>query len=219
MKKLLSLLCSFSLVLCCNWSGPSPRPAPAAERPLAADETLIKSSLFVDGPRYAATAFVYRGHILTAAHVCQAMEQTGPAHLQVALDSAVKLTDLADYLPVRASKYADVCEIAPVFAKSAAVRAVRELPPAKQPALGDPLACVGAPAGVFPMMTKGVYAGVPLSAAQVVVAVPSYFGNSGGPVMDRYGDLVGMLVGGHPTYNYLSVIVPLAAIDYFVDNE
>jgi S1-C subfamily serine protease len=88
--------------------------------------------------------------------------------------------------------------------------------------IGDKLTIVGAPLGVFPTKTEGhvtlLDGGETLSYLKnyLVTSVPSYGGNSGSPIFDEEGKVVGMLVAGHPAYPHITLGIRVDALKDFI---
>lgn len=76
--------------------------------------------------------------------------------------------------------------------------------------LGEEMYVVGAPTGTFPIFTKGyvamnepVFDGRELS-TKVMLSIPIFQGNSGSPLFNKKGNVVGMIVAANPKYPYIS---------------
>lgn len=64
---------------------------------------------------------------------------------------------------------------------------------------GDPLYCIGAPMGIYPCISDGIVMKRSHMDGEVECILSNYHsigGNSGGPVLNAYGELVGVVVGG-----------------------
>lgn len=64
---------------------------------------------------------------------------------------------------------------------------------------GDPLYCIGAPMGIYPCISDGIVMKRSHIDADVEYILSNYHsigGNSGGPVLNAYGEVVGVVVGG-----------------------
>ncbi len=81
----------------------------------------------------------------------------------------------------------------------------------RSPRTGDEVWIYGSPLGHANMLTRGYVsedASVRMGAfsgRRVRIAAPAAPGNSGGPVLNKHGEVVGMLVGGSPSYAHLSI--------------
>ena len=69
-----------------------------------------------------------------------------------------------------------------------------QTPRTKLPQVGDQLLLIGSPYGLYGTVTTGVVSRVTSTAIQTDAAANP--GNSGGPALDRQGDIVGVLVAG-----------------------
>lgn len=88
----------------------------------------------------------------------------------------------------------------------------------KRIAWGTPITCIGCPADIPMVPTRGYYVGShpddPQLSTTVHVAVSSFYGNSGGPIFDSNTEkLVGITIGMCIEYNKLSLMEPAWAID------
>ena len=64
---------------------------------------------------------------------------------------------------------------------------------------GEPLYCIGAPMGIYPCISDGIVMKSSHMDGDVEFILSNYHsigGNSGGPVLNAYGELVGVVVGG-----------------------
>jgi S1-C subfamily serine protease len=72
---------------------------------------------------------------------------------------------------------------------------------------GDRVYIVGAPGGIYPIITEG-FVSMPISHHmpinvlnnKLLTSAPAYSGNSGGPVFNRFGKVIGILVMANPKY-------------------
>jgi S1-C subfamily serine protease len=81
-----------------------------------------------------------------------------------------------------------------VDAKPAGARALWQHPYKRLPQTGDELLLVGSPYGLYGTVTTGIVSRVTSKAIQTDAAANP--GNSGGPVLDKKGHVVGVLVAG-----------------------
>lgn len=167
------------------------------------------------------TAYFYRGHLLTAGHVCAAYDeisqtlpgQVGPMQLRFAVGNSFVTS--GQYVPKRYlfDEDHDVCELSAIEFASGGLENLRA---GAEPDIGDPVSIVGAPMGIPLFRTDGYVAQT--SVHRLLVSAAAYGGNSGSPVLDAEGRLVGMLVAGFREYPFISFCVPLVQIDEFLSN-
>jgi S1-C subfamily serine protease len=79
-------------------------------------------------------------------------------------------------------------------AKPAGAAPLWQRPRTKLPQVGDQLLLIGSPYGLYGTVTTGVVSRVTSTAIQTDAAANP--GNSGGPALDRQGNIVGVLVAG-----------------------
>ena len=88
---------------------------------------------------------------------------------------------------------------------------------------GDLVYIVGAPLGVFPMITEG-YVSQPYSEGMPTARLDNKLlisgitgrGNSGGPIFNEKGEVVGVVVMVNTTYNHIAFAIPLRKIVTFL---
>lgn len=91
----------------------------------------------------------------------------------------------------------------------------------------DKVTILGSPAGTFPFETEGRVAYMDAYEAlnffrdkkfkgKILISAPSYGGNSGGPIIDRSGRLIGVLVMGHRGYPQLSIATHVDRVREFL---
>jgi S1-C subfamily serine protease len=81
-----------------------------------------------------------------------------------------------------------------ISARPAGARPLWQTPRAKPPRAGDQLLLLGSPYGLYGTVTTGIVSRVTARAIQTDAAANP--GNSGGPALDRNGNVVGVLVAG-----------------------
>lgn len=91
---------------------------------------------------------------------------------------------------------------------------------------GDKVFIVGGPLGIFPMITEG-YVGQtnssgspnPFTNGKLLVSGIIGKGNSGGPVLNERGEVIGVIVMVNTTYNHIAYAVPLKRIKDFLSQQ
>ena len=81
-----------------------------------------------------------------------------------------------------------------ISAKPAGARPLWQTPRTRLPRAGDQLLLLGSPYGLYGTVTTGIVSRVTARAIQTDAAANP--GNSGGPALDRNGNVVGVLVAG-----------------------
>ena len=170
------------------------------------------------------TAFKYRERLITAGHLCQSwtlmniMELVEPMRIR-SVEGDGELVS-GRYVPEK-WRYDDAVDICILREVDETIADLVELRRGRAVHVGDPVTIVGAPLGLMLFRTEGYVAS--LSDARVngwmTTSAPAYGGNSGSPVLDASGDLVGMLVAGFPSYPIVSAVVPVDMIDKFLGED
>lgn len=176
------------------------------ERRAALDTSVAAIALQIgDERRNIGTAFAVTDHfILTAAHVCD-VKRYGDLWLNVRGGQRV--------YAVRIQQAEDLCLL------YAPRHGMEPLEVGSKPSKGDHVWVFGGPMGFEGVLTEGylgreVYVALgPYSGTRNQISAPSYGGNSGGPVLDDRGNVIGMLVAGHPNYPNVSYSVPIEDIE------
>lgn len=171
------------------------------------------------------TAFRYRNRIITAGHVCEGWKQMEAEGLVGSfkiryVEGDLRFADSGWFVP---KKWAykegpDVCVLRPI-AGTELPEEMEDLERGQRPGIGDPISIVGAPLGIPLFRTDGYVAALkdPWDNGFMLVSATAWGGNSGSPVLDAEGRLVGMLVAGVPIYPTVSVVVPVHLIDALID--
>jgi S1-C subfamily serine protease len=88
---------------------------------------------------------------------------------------------------------------------------------------GDRVYTSGAPLGSFPILTEGFVGqayseGMPdaILNGKILLSLPVSYGNSGGPLFNAKGEVVGVVVMVNTMYNHVSFAVPLRKIIDFM---
>lgn len=80
----------------------------------------------------------------------------------------------------------------------------------QQVKFGDRVYVIGAPLGLFPLLTEGLVSAPKASDLpswfnnKLLISSPVEHGNSGGPVFNEKGFVIGILVMSHPNYHHIS---------------
>ena len=93
---------------------------------------------------------------------------------------------------------------------------------AKSVRFAEPVWMVGAPLGILGFMMPGKVVNAHLDLDEdlldkTVISSATTHGDSGGPVVDQNGDVIGVLVNGTPEFEHLSIATGLSALRLFVD--
>lgn len=161
------------------------------------------------------TAFLLEGHLLTAGHVCMYMATNGVTASITYVGTEGQLHHGGVFFPKRIWEKQDVCELGelePVKHKMKNLR-LRE----RHAISGEHVWIVGAPHGIYPFTTEGYIVGYNLEG--LWSSVPVSGGNSGSPLLDDYGNVLGMLVSGGTRYNHISLSVPAYLLREFLDER
>jgi V8-like Glu-specific endopeptidase len=80
---------------------------------------------------------------------------------------------------------------------------------------GDEITIVGAPNGVFPIETHGKIA-MPYEDQKIVMAIPAFDGNSGSPVLNEVGQVVGVAIEKDVQYHHVIYATPAIFLRKFL---
>lgn len=152
-------------------------------------------------------------HLVTAGHVCEAALA---AHTTMSLTFGVVggTATGGEYYPKYIDLTHDLCALGELVD---AGQQLDVLEFGERPAIGDPLTIVGAPYGVYPLTSDGIMIGWASHNRQTYLAGASPTvgpGNSGSPVMDAEGKVVGVLVLG---YQFFFFAVPVEQLIAFLE--
>jgi S1-C subfamily serine protease len=174
------------------------------------------------GPLMAvATAFAVDNNVLiTANHLCELATVEGTALYLKVLNLESRLTEPAGLAHIiKTDKKNDLCAIS---GDTSSLRFLRMAP--SHPRLLDKVYTLGAPAGLFGIMTEGTYTGVHLAVVTPgnrvsnyeVFSLPAFAGNSGGPIVNKDGQVVGIVIAGLMVYNEIALSSDYFALRDFV---
>lgn len=88
-------------------------------------------------------------------------------------------------------------------------------------AIGEEVITIGAPMGFFPSLTKGsvINKGADFK-GRLAVTIPVAQGNSGGPIIDQNGEVVGMVIAVIGSYHHITIATPSDLIlEFLYDGE
>ena len=218
--KLLAVLLAALFFVSCAHSSPHQKPKNYAHVAGKVFAELIDMPGAISG-----TAFRYRNRIITAGHFCEhweRLEREGAVgSMQIRYAENGSHFAVSGYFVARKWRHEtgiDVCVLRPI-ADTETPEEMEELERATPPAIGDPVSIIGAPLGLSLFRTDGYVASLKEAWAEnyMLVSATAFGGNSGSPVLDAEGKLVGMLVAGAPVYPTISVVIPTYRIDAFLD--
>lgn len=195
-----------SAVLFGSWQSADVRPQSTVKLLLLVDDPIAALLGIPNAPKrksHCSGVHVGKGVVLTAAHCTVDSDLTGLRDDAGREYQATLLWQNKDY------------DVALIYAPELDV-ASSELS-CRMPALGEEIIVSGHPLLEEWIRTKGVIVGKQHSydgmwAEGILGNVTSGPGNSGGPVFDTAGNIVGLLVGGYPRSPNLSIIVPAPTI-------
>lgn len=178
-----------------------------------------RSAVQLNSPGSQASGFMYRGHLITAKHVCTTLLERGPAKLTFILKTQ-QVVAKSEYWPEAMSEDSDVCSLMPVDPVLDASFLLKNLGPGELYP-GDAVTIVGSPRFTFPTITKGYHLGEPntdpLGHPNVTIHIKAIPGNSGGPCLNERGQLVGMVSTSFFPEFEVAGMVTLKQIDAFID--
>jgi len=145
-------------------------------------------------------------YVLTAQHVCEIEMPQLPVPITES-KIAFKVLDIDkrsfDAVIFKESNTIDTCVI---FVKGLTDRPALKLR-GEQPELGDMVYNLAAPSGFFDKgmvpTFQGRYSGV-FGDVHAIYTIPAMGGSSGSPIVDRRGNLVGMVFAVHVRFNHIS---------------
>jgi len=230
MKKILALMCAMFLGACTfqiNVPPPSMKESgnPGEQAFGSVGSVWVKAK---DLPaKLSGSAFaIDKDHLLTAAHVCVAVAELQDMGI---LEDKIYLTVLnrndelgiVDKVEIEEiDEPHDICLLKRPRHGLAPLKLVKNYD--EQVTFRSKVWVIGAPAGMMvdsqpgrvmnPNMTEER---IPLK-GKLLVSGAATGGNSGGPVINENGEVVGILVMGHSTYDHLSICVRASVIQRFL---
>ena len=166
----------------------------------------------------AAVKYNYKTHILTAAHVCHTENMEDYARtLGGEIEVKFKLVDIRGVTHigkvVKKNLDADLCLL------SSKTLNIRPLRLASDPAkIGEKVYNFAAPAGIYgpPMLPilSGIYSGDSNGAS--IYSIPATGGSSGSPIVNKNGQLIGMIHSVYTRFTILSVSASYKDIAQFL---
>lgn len=171
-----------------------------------------------------------KSSFLTAGHFCDAVakgQEEGDLRKDILIqylnqNEEVAVMSGASIVRYKFDESTDICLISRVKHGIPPVRlSVRNVH------FGDKLYVVGAPKGFFPTITEGYVSqaestGMPIDIlnGKLMMSAPMTQGNSGGPVFNSRGEVVGIGVMVHPPYLFVCWAVPIGKIwDFLLNGE
>jgi S1-C subfamily serine protease len=162
-------------------------------------------------------------YIMTTGHSCQPMikgviKQRGLTITPIATQHRIEDWYGRRYLAqvVRIDKKFDLCLLIVAGVKDAR----HAVPLARRPAkLGEKVYNLAAPKGIFNkgmvLIFEGFFSGTSPHGSDIY-SIPTKPGSSGSSILNRRGEIVGILFAGFPQMENIAVVVPLCAIERFL---
>lgn len=185
------ILCLFCLLVCsCAFNVKSLNQS-VAKIQLRSGETKIGSG----------TAFsIAPNYLISAAHLCSRAKQS---HLSMKLEVLSKGTIQELWATIQIVDFDEKSDVCLLHIDK---QVLKPLPIAKHnPEPLDQVLIFGAPLGVHGMLTKGYIAFFDPKEKMFMLSCPAFGGNSGSPVLNADGEIIGVLVQGAPIYPQLSI--------------
>ena len=165
-----------------------------------------------------AIKYKYKTHILTAAHVCDTEEMENFARTQNAVaETKFKLIDIRGIkhvgIVIKINRTSDLCLISSETLNILSIQLASN--PSK---IGEKVYNFAAPAGIYnppmlPILT-GIYNGD--SGNVSIYSIPATGGSSGSPIVNRNGQLIGMIHSVYINFKNLSVSATYKDIAQFL---
>ena len=237
MGKLISLLAAF-LMVSCTFHVKVP-PAQVMQQPaVQKEETKYDINRAFDSVgrisakvrrgvgRLSGTAFAYdKDTLLTAAHVCVSIYEL---QMKNVLEDNIQLTYLNRNNKPETKDGIEILEVDEPHDLCLVSLKDHGLKPLKMAKyrdveFGDKVYVVGAPAGFLMSAKEGRVMDkwssghpIPILNKKLIVDAPATGGNSGGPILNENGEVIGLLVMGHATYDHLTIAVPSSVVKRFL---
>lgn len=132
------------------------------------------------------SGFVVNGHLITAAHVVKA----DPGDTVISISVTSFHGQSTEVAVVRTDKDSDLAELAPV--KGASLTLPTLTLTNSTPAVGDKVVEIGHPGMIHFVISRGEIVGFDQDQNYNIAALDTFGGNSGGPVLNSSGRVVGL---------------------------
>lgn len=156
-----------------------------------------------------------KDHILTVAHFCipakKIVEKNKSSVSMIYLNMFEGLSKQDDVKILFSDPILDLC----LLEKKGHGLPVSQLAEQSEILRGEKVMVVGSPDGVFPIETEGKVALIPIL-DRIIISAPVWHGNSGGPVFDETGRVIGVVMAMDRNYNNIGIITPSWMIELFL---
>ncbi len=175
------------LLSACGGLGPDPRPTVPEPQTSLVERSLDATVRLEDEGHIYCSGVLTRGFVLTAAHCVD--DKRLPATVKFSLRQS---RDTYEAAVVAFDEEADWAVLSPLAVLPEHAEASVS---SYDPAAGDRVVTVGHPLGIEYFITVGVASGVRTTWGNMdwlITSAPIMYGNSGGPVFNEYGEIVGI---------------------------